>query len=111
MYNTLNRIYNTLDLKKAKDIGIIDITGVSVISDFFIIATGDNSVHTSSLSNIVYKDLTEIDLKPKMIEKDKNNSWIVMDYGNFIIHLFEKKTREYYNIDKLWMDGKVIEIK
>ncbi len=111
MYNTLHRIYTTLDFKKAEDIDIIDITDLSVISDFFIIATGDNFVHTSSLSNILYKDLIEIDLKPKSIERDKNNSWIVMDYGNFIIHLFEKNTREYYNIDKLWMDGKVVDIK
>ena len=99
-----------LDDKKGEDIKIIDISNVSVLADYFIIATGTNTNQLQSMVDAVDEKLTEAGHHAKQIEGNRSSSWILMDYGDIIVHLFSKEDRLFYNLERIWTDGKKIEV-
>lgn len=101
---------NALDEKKAEDIKIIDISEISTIGDYFLIATGDNQRLVHALCNEVEEKLGKEKIIPKNIEGFQNGNWVLMDYEDFIIHIFDKESRNFYNLDRIWKDGKYIEL-
>lgn len=103
-------VVNTLDEKKADDIKVIDISEISSIGDYFIIATGDNQRLVHSLCNEVEEKLSKENVFPKNIEGFQHGNWVLMDYEDFIIHVFDKENRGFYNLDRIWKDGKEINI-
>ena len=102
---------SVLDEKLAEDIRIIDISKVSTLGDYFIIATGKNVNHVRALSDYVSETLDKKKVFCKQSEGYQNANWILMDYGDFIIHLFDKESREYYNLERIWRDADFIELK
>jgi ribosome-associated protein len=99
-----------LSEKKAENIEVIDITDVSVMSDYFIIASASNQNQMSALVRSVDEELTKAGYTLKSQEGNNYSSWILLDYTDIIVHIFTHEDREFYNLEKLWQDGKKIGI-
>lgn len=100
--------YNALDDKKAEDIVVIEVGQVSVLADYFIIANGTNASQVTALVDAVEEGLGKAGHEPKRIEGIGNTSWILMDYGDVIVHIFSKEDRLFYDLERIWRDGKKI---
>ena len=102
------QIANILDNKKAEDIKILHIGDLTSIGDYFIVATGNSSTQVKALSDEVDRVLSSEGIEPKRIEGLSGASWILMDYYEVIVHIFQKETREFYQLERLWADAPVI---
>lgn len=100
-----------MDDKKAEDIKILDIQGVSVIADYFVIASGNNQNQVQAIVDNVEETLGRAGYEPKQIEGTRNSTWILMDYGDIIIHIFDQENRLFYDLEKIWGDGKNVDVK
>lgn len=96
--------------KKGVDIKIIRVDSVSVLADYFVIATGTSSTHVKALADEVEYKLSEAGISVSHIEGYRSNSWILLDYVDVIIHVFSDEAREYYDLERLWQDGEAIDI-
>lgn len=103
--------YNALDEKKADDIRILDISEISVLADYFIIAGGENRNQIQAMIDNVEEKLAEAGHHPKQIEGYNTAGWILMDYGDIIIHVFSKEERLFYDLERIWRDGKSVDIQ
>ncbi|MCR4611703.1 MAG: nicotinate-nucleotide adenylyltransferase [Lachnospiraceae bacterium] len=106
----VKKIYKAIDDKKAIDITIIDIGNVSVVADYFIIASASNPNQLEAILDAADKVMYEQDILPKQVEGGKNSPWILMDYGDIIIHLFTEEGRDYYDLERIWRDGEEVDI-
>ena len=97
-----------IDDKKGQDIKIIDIHNVSVIADYFVIASGTNSNQVQAIVDNVEEQLGRAGFEAKQIEGNRNSSWILMDYGDVIVHVFDEENRLFYDLERIWRDGKVL---
>ncbi len=102
------KVYQALDDKKAIDISVIDISDISVIADYFIVATADNQNHLMSLQNAADEIMYKNGFNAKQVEGNRNSTWILMDYEDIIIHLFSAEDRLFYNLERIWQDGTFI---
>lgn len=100
--------YTALDEKKAEDIKVIEIGDITVIADYFIIANGTNSSQVQALVDNVQQELGKQGYEPKRIEGVRSASWILMDYGDVVVHIFSKEDRLFYDLERIWRDGKLI---
>ena len=98
-----------LDDKKAEDIKVIDISKVSVIADYFIIASGSNANQLQAMQDSVDEQLYKAGYHAKQIEGNQRSSWILMDYSDIIVHIFSKEDRLFYDLERIWRDGKDID--
>ncbi len=99
-----------LDEKKATDIKMIRIEDISVLADYFVIATGTSSTHVKSLADEVEFRLKEMGIEPSHVEGYRSNSWILLDYANVVVHVFTAESRSFYDLDRLWRDGETVDI-
>lgn len=99
-----------LEEKKGEDIQIIDIREVSVLADYFIIASGSNSNQVQSMTDSVETQLGKNGYVCKQIEGYQSANWILMDYQDIIVHVFCKEDRLFYDLERIWRDGKHIEM-
>ncbi len=97
-----------LDAKKGKDIKIIHVEEKTVIAEYFVLCSGNSSTQVKALVGEVEYKIGERELMPYNIEGRDNNSWILMDYSNVIVHVFSRESREFYNLDKLYGDAEAI---
>ncbi len=100
-----------LEDKKAEDISIIDISEVSVLADYFIIASGNNKSQVQAMIDNVEEKLGRAGFVPKQIEGYNSANWILMDYGDIIVHVFDKENRLFYDLERIWRDGKMISVE
>ncbi len=100
---------SALEDKKAEDIRIIDISEVTVVADYFIIATGNNRSQMQALSDNVQDALLRAGYEMKQVEGYQTANWILMDFGDVIVHIFDKENRLFYNLERIWRDGKQID--
>lgn len=98
----LKKIVGILDTKKAINIKQIDIKDKTTIADYFVVASGTSNTHVKSLADNVEEELKKENIVPNKIEGYESATWILMDYGEVIIHLFTEKERENYSIEDLW---------
>ncbi len=98
-----------LEDKKAEDIRVIDISNVSVIADYFIIAHGTNRNQVQALVDNVDDTLGRAGFGTPKVEGYDTGNWALMDYKDIIIHVFDKENRTFYNLERIWRDGKQIE--
>lgn len=101
---------HALSEKKAEDIRIIDISEISPLADYFIIATGTNTNQIQAMVDAVDESLTKAGYHAKQIEGNRNSSWILMDYSDIIVHIFSREDRLFYDLERIWTDGKRIEM-
>lgn len=100
-----------LEDKKAEDIKVIDISEVSVLADYFIIAGGGNRSQIQALSDNVEEKLGRAGVYTKQIEGYDTANWVLLDFGDIIVHIFDKENRLLYDLERIWRDGKMIEIE
>lgn len=92
--------------KKGEDIRVIEIGGVSVIADYFVIVNGNNVPHVQALVDAVEETLGLAGFEPKAVEGIHNTSWVLMDYNDIVVHVFSKEDRVFYDLERVWRDGK-----
>ncbi len=97
-----------LSEKKANDIQVIDIREISVIADYFILADGDNPNQLEAMQDAVDEKLHREGVSLKQIEGNRQSTWILMDYGDIIVHIFSKEDRLFYDLERIWRDGVAI---
>jgi ribosome-associated protein len=97
--------------KKAKDILVLGLKGLTPIADYFVICSGESTTQVKAIAEQVEEKFDEADIKPLGIEGLKYSHWVLMDYGDVIIHIFEQETRTFYELEKLWIDAKRIQIE
>ena len=98
-----------LEEKKATDIRVIDISEVSVLADYFIIANGTNRAQIQALSDEVSEKMEKAGATLKQVEGYDNASWILLDFGDVIVHIFGQEDRLLYDLERIWRDGKQVE--
>lgn len=104
---SLQKIMNILEEKKASDIIALDISEISTLADYFILASADNARQLEALEDAV-EDQVQLDDLHK--EGESSSGWILMDYRDIVVHLFTKEQREYYDLEKIWSDAKKIPV-
>lgn len=106
----VKEIAKVLDEKKAVDIVAIKTEEVTVVSDYFIIASGTSNTHAKSLADDVeYEIKTRLGVDPEHIE-GRATGWILLDYGTVLVHIFTQDNREYYNLERLWADASSVDL-
>lgn len=95
--------------KKAEDIRVIDISEISVIADYFIIANGTNPNQIQAMVDAVDEELAKAGHRARQIEGNQNSSWVLMDYSDIIVHVFSREDRLFYDLERIWRDGKRME--
>ena len=103
-------IRDALDEKKGEDIRILDISGVSVLADYFIIANGTSNNQVKALVDNVEEKMAKAGYELKQIEGNGAGTWVLMDYDDIIVHVFDKDNRLFYNLERIWSDGKRVEL-
>lgn len=101
-------VIDALEEKKAKDIRVIDISDVSVLADYFIIASGSNRNQIQAMADEVQESMGRASYHPKQIEGYQTANWILMDYQDVIVHVFDEENRLFYDLERIWRDGKEI---
>ena len=96
--------------KKGEDIRVIDIAGISVLADYFIIANGTNQNQLQAMRDAADEALYKAGVKVQQIEGNQSSTWILMDYGDIIIHIFSKEDRLFYDLERTWRDGKIVDV-
>lgn len=99
-----------LSAKKGLDIKLIRINDVSVLGDYMVIATGTSSTQVKAMADNVEYELGEAGISVSHIEGYRSNTWILLDYVDVIVHVFLEETRDFYDLERLWKDGEVIDI-
>lgn len=100
---------DALEDKKAEDIRIIDISEISTIADYFIIADGSNKSQIQAMADNVSERLGRAGVTVRQIEGYQNANWILMDFQDIIIHIFDRENRLFYDLERIWRDGVLIE--
>lgn len=96
--------------KKGLNIKLIEIGDISSLADYMVIATGTSSTHVKAIADEVEYQLDEAGISVSHIEGYRSNSWILLDYVDVIVHIFSDEAREFYDLERLWRDGKEIDI-
>jgi ribosome-associated protein len=94
--------------RKARDVVVLDLEGLTAITDYFIICTVTSSVQAKAIIRDLEEYMREYDLRPLSHDAALDSPWFLIDYNYFIIHIFQKEGREYYRLEKLWSDAKVV---
>ena len=97
--------------KKATDIRVLDLTGITAFADYFVICTGSNSKQIQAISDEVGIQLKRQARElPNSLEGYNQSEWVLADYGDLLVHIFSPKARDYYDLERLWRTGKNVEI-
>ena len=99
-----------LEDRKAEDVTVIDISEISPIADYFIIANGTNQNQLQAMRDAADEALYKAGVKVQQIGGNQSSTWILMDYGDIIIHIFSKEDRLFYDLERTWRDGKVVDV-
>ena len=91
--------------RKARDILALKVDHLMVITDYLVLATGSSALQTHALMDHLDQELSALGVQPRRIEGQQAARWIVMDYGNVIVHIFHPEDREFYRLERLWSDG------
>ncbi|NMC56864.1 MAG: ribosome silencing factor [Eubacteriaceae bacterium] len=94
--------------KKAEDANIIDVTGLTAICDAFVFLSAGNERQLDAIVEFIYIKAKEEGIETPKIEGKKESRWVLLDFGDVVVHVFHKEERKYYDIEKLWADGKFI---
>jgi len=99
---------DALEDKKAEDIRIIDISEVSPLADYFVIANGGNRNQVQALADNVEELLGRLGYERRPVEGYDNANWILLDYKDIIVHIFDRENRGFYDLERIWRDGKIV---
>lgn len=109
MNEKIKIIVEALDKKIAKDITVLEVTDLTSIADYFVIAAGTSNTQVRSLADEVEYQMGLAGFEPRQIE-GRSSGWILLDYHEVVVHVFLEGDREHYNLEKLWVDAKPVDI-
>ena len=104
--NCITLVKNAIEDKKGESVKILNIAELSPIADYFIIVSGNNVNQLQAIADDIDEKLSKEGVHARQIEGYRSANWILMDYGDFIIHLFTKDARDFYNLERVWKDAK-----
>ena len=100
-----------LDEKKGKEIAAIEVSEQTTLADYFVISTGSSNTPLNALSGSVEKAMKEqADEMPLRREGYRDGTWVLLDYGSVVVHIFSQEAREFYGLERLWHDGKPVDL-
>jgi ribosome-associated protein len=103
-------LYNALDQKFGSDIVVMDIGSISVMADYFVIATGGSRPQLNTLKETAEEVMEKLGFKLKHTEGLRSANWILLDFGSVIVHLFDKESRGFYNLERVWGDARILKL-
>lgn len=103
------KIYNAADDKKASDILVFDMEGVADVTDYYLICSANTDIQVRAIADNIEDELAKIGMFAKSKEGYSEGSWVLMDYGYCVVHIFKEAEREYYNLEKLWARAGVVD--
>jgi ribosome-associated protein len=101
-------LYKVIDAKFGKDIVLMDLRGLTPIADFFFLVTGSSTPQLAALADTTEETLTKHGIFIRHREGVNSANWILLDFGDIIVHIFDKESRDYYNLERTWGDAKII---
>jgi len=104
-WETAQQCAEAADSKKAFDIIILDLRKLTSIADYFVICSGGSTTQVSAVSEAIGQALAGSGIHPSHVEGQAESSWVLMDYGDVVVHVFDEQTRLYYSLEKLWGDA------
>ena len=104
------KIVQVMDSKKAKDIRLIKIEGISSLGDYFVVASASNTTQVKAIADEVEDERTKLGLEPNRVEGRQSAQWILMDYYDVMVHVFLDEARNFYNLERLWSDAPQLDI-
>ncbi len=107
---TIKIVIEALKDKKIENLSVLDVTGLVPYTDYFIIGTGNSAPHVQALADTVAKLIKVPNVGGVRLETDQTSNWVLIDGGDFVLHLFQPKARKYYNLEDLWEDAPRIEV-
>ncbi|MGV6846395.1 MAG: ribosome silencing factor [Lutibacter sp.] len=110
--NLISSILKAIDKVKGVDIQILDLRAIeNTVCDYFVICSGTSNTHVNAISGTIQKQVSKLSKeKPWHVEGESNAEWVLLDYINVVVHVFQKQTREFYDIESLWGDAKITSI-
>ena len=103
------KIVKALDDKLARDIEVIKTEEVTIVADYFVIATANSNTHVRALADEIEYQLEQEDIRPDHVE-GRATGWVLMQYGGVVVHIFLEDSRQYYNLERLWDDAAKLDI-
>lgn len=96
--------------KKANDVTVLDIRDITTIADYFVICSGQNTLQTKAIIENIMDNLEEKHIHPINREGMETNKWVILNYGDVMVHIFAQEQREFYDLERLWKEAKVVEL-
>ncbi|SDW89852.1 ribosome silencing factor [Paenibacillus sp. CF384] len=105
----LKLVVKAADDKKAQNVIALDLKNISLVADYFVICHGNSDVQVQAITTEIRKQAESRGVRVRGIEGQDTGRWILVDIGDVVVHIFHREEREYYNIERLWSDAKVVE--
>ncbi|CAM3386875.1 MULTISPECIES: ribosome silencing factor [Paenibacillus] len=105
----LNIAVEAAEDKKANDLVVLDLRGISLVADYFVICHGNSDTQVQAIATEIRKRIHDKGVALRGLEGMDAARWVLMDIGDVVVHIFHRDEREYYNIERLWSDAKVVE--
>lgn len=102
------KIKEAIEKKKAFDIVVLDLRGFFPFSDYWVLCSGSSPIQTKAVAEEILEQLGNMGLHPFHVEGEDTGEWILLDYGDVIVHVFRQEEREFYNLEKLWQRARVL---
>jgi len=96
--------------KQAKNVRVLDLRDVTSFADYFVILSGANTRQIQAIADEIHQRLKKLGEMPNSMEGYDNAEWVLMDYGDYLVHIFSDKARLYYDLERLWRDAKTVEL-
>jgi ribosome-associated protein len=103
-----NLIIEALEDAKARDLAVLDVRKICDFTDYMVVASGTSNRHVVSIADKVMEKMTGQRIKPSGVEGMENGDWVLLDYGEVVVHVMRPQTRDFYNLEKLWSDAKPV---
>lgn len=99
-----------MDSKKGKDIRVLETDGVTTLADYFVLCSGSSAPQLKALADAGEKAMKDHGILPHHVEGHRGGTWILLDYGDVVVHVFDKEARAFYDLDRLWADAKTVDL-
>lgn len=99
-----------MDSKKGKDIRVLETDGVTTLADYFVLCSGSSAPQLKALADAGEKAMKDYGILPHHVEGHRGGTWILQDYGDVVVHVFDKEARAFYDLDRLWADAKTVDL-
>ncbi|MBW3553849.1 MAG: ribosome silencing factor [Gemmatimonadetes bacterium] len=105
LMDELSRAVELARDRKARELAVLDLRGISTATDFFFLATGTSDIHVRGIAEHIIEELKKKDVRPDHVEGLRGGRWVLIDYIDFVVHIFHPAAREFYQLERLWGDA------